>query len=105
MFIINNLNLGSPKGVLTGQDAKSFLASEKAVPSNVHWWGNDESAGVEACVFDGSVDVDKFNRGEPIDHYLAFINHAKKGSSLVNVGQVFLRVRLFNLFTNSYNSL
>lgn len=105
MFIENNLNLGSPKGVLSGQDAKSFLVSDKAVPSNVHYWGNDESAGDEACVFDGSIDVDKFNRGETIDHYLAFVNHANKGSTLVNVGHVFLRVRLFNLFTYSYNSL
>ena len=92
MFIINNLNLGSAQGVLFGQDAVRFLVSDKAVPSNVHYWSNDESRGDRACVFDGSVEVDKLNRGETIEHFAPFVNHANKGSPLVNVAHVWLKV-------------
>ena len=93
LFIENKFNLGSPQGVLFGREAKQFLIAEKANPSNNYYWANDEAAGEKTCVFDGSVEVNKFNRGEPIDHYLPFVNHANKGSN--NVSHVWIKVRLF----------
>ena len=103
LFSENNFNLGSSKGILFGQEAKRFLISEKNNPSNKHFWSNDEAMGEQTCVFDGSVEVNKFNRGEPIDHYLPFVNHANKGSN--NVGHVWIKVRLFILLTYYYNFL
>ena len=93
LFSENNLNLGSPKGVLFGRQAQQFLISENANPSNKHFWSNDEAMGDRTCVFDGTVDVEKFKRGETIDHVLPFVNHANKGSN--NVGHVWIKVRLF----------
>ena len=89
----NNFNLGSAEGVLFGEEAKQFLIREKNSPSKRHYWGNDEAAGDQTCVFDGSVEVNKFKRNEPIDHYLPFVNHANKDQA--NVGHVWIKVRLF----------
>ena len=68
----------------------------------MHFWGNEESRGESALVFDGSGEVEKFRRGESIDHFAPFVNHANRGSE--NVGHVWLKVKLFDLFSN-YNSL
>ena len=92
--------LGSAKGVLVGNDAKQFLLSEKANPRNNYFWGNDESRGDAALVFDGSHEVAKFRRGEAIDHFAPFVNHANRG--LENVGHVWLKVSLFVLISNYY---
>ena len=93
LFSVNNLNLGSPNGVIFGREAQQFLIREDANPTNKHFWSNDEAMGDRTCVFDGTIDVDKYMRGETIDHYLSFVNHANKGSN--NVGHVWIKVRLF----------
>ena len=97
-----NSYLGSPKGVLVGDAAKQFLLSEKANPKNKHFWGNAESRRDAATVFDGSEEVEKFRRGEAIDHFAPFVNHANKGSE--NVGSVWLKVTSIVLMSN-YNFL